>query len=262
MKKNLDIDAMIQVYNSGGMGVFRCKQLIDLLLDRDQIRAQAESGTIVDVKKLMADYESMDEFDPGHPIFQMAQENDLLRAQVEALQSVEISGGDDIKEKLNDVFKLLRSSQSGIRRLRISGKDFGLPDEIRQLAISHENDEFFTAMGAVKEATKLLQASPNKADVPTWQPIENAPKDGKSLLIKFKNEGGNERVVIGFWVARFSMEDTSDEYEFGEFNEETEMYYWPQGWYESYECHNEYSAGIVTESSIAGWQPLPPLKDE
>ena len=74
----------------------------------------------------------------------------------------------------------------------------------------------------------------------SWQPIETAPRTGRTLLLGYFNEKGNWRTLRGQW---FSAE---------EIEESWEIYDSPEGWYETpvegEEC-------FFTEPTH--WQPLP-----
>ena len=92
-------------------------------------------------------------------------------------------------------------------------------------------------------------------DLLCWRPIDDEAKCGKKRLLSLLNEAGKRRTIVGFWVDKFSIEDDSDEYEHGDFNEEDEMYYWHEGWYESIESH-EFSCCYAIKT-VTHWMPLP-----
>ena len=84
-----------------------------------------------------------------------------------------------------------------------------------------------------------------------WQPIETAPKDGRTLLLGYFNSHGNWRTVRGEWLSQ----DHIDEY-FEEGCEDAEP-----GWFEtSVECDAPPNCWPTTPTH---WMPLPaPPTDE
>lgn len=92
-----------------------------------------------------------------------------------------------------------------------------------------------------------------------WQDISTAPKDGKKVLLSLNNSHGKRRTIIGFWVDKYEIEDTSDDYEGGDFNERSEIYYWYQGWYENFESHDDFTVAFADQKALTHWMPLPPI---
>ena len=54
-----------------------------------------------------------------------------------------------------------------------------------------------------------------------WQPIETAPKTGKTLLLGYFNERGNWRTLRGQWFSGAEIDETWENYDSSE------------GWYET-----------------------------
>lgn len=82
-----------------------------------------------------------------------------------------------------------------------------------------------------------------------WRPIDDDAKSGKPMLVV-----ENGVVLRACWVAKFSREasDTCDDA--ADYNEETDEYYWPQGWYE-WNRHEEIH--WVLEAEPTAYMPLP-----
>lgn len=55
-----------------------------------------------------------------------------------------------------------------------------------------------------------------------WQPIEIAPKDGRTLLLGYLNSHGKWRTLRGQWMSEEYINETWDEPEYGD-----------PGWYET-----------------------------
>jgi hypothetical protein len=82
-----------------------------------------------------------------------------------------------------------------------------------------------------------------------WQPIETAPKDGRSVLLGYFNELGNWRTVRGQW---FSSVEIKNEWENGDCCEE--------GWYEtSVESEDIPNCWYITPTY---WMPLPKAPEQ
>lgn len=87
-----------------------------------------------------------------------------------------------------------------------------------------------------------------------WQPIETAPKTGRKILLSLENIDGKRRTIVAFWVERFTIEDDGDD-DHGE--EKDGTYYWPEGWYERIESHDDFYCLYAAQKSITHWMPLP-----
>jgi hypothetical protein len=97
-----------------------------------------------------------------------------------------------------------------------------------------------------------------QAAQPKWQPIETAPKTFDPVLLLYY-ENKKPVIVIAHWVAEFSEESTED---FAVYNEETDEYYCPEGWYEQQRFNEEYGY-ILMDIEPRYWMPLPqPPTDE
>lgn len=86
-----------------------------------------------------------------------------------------------------------------------------------------------------------------------WQTIESAPKDGKAVLVFYKNELGNGRTVKANFVKQFTDESCDDDWY--ETDEEGNCFT-PEGWYEIIDNWNDYSA-VHINYEPTHWTPLP-----
>jgi len=93
--------------------------------------------------------------------------------------------------------------------------------------------------------------------VPGWVSVDSAmPASGLTVLACYRNRLGNLRRIRANWIAAKSSEATSDG-DIGEYDEATDTYYDPEGWYEQIDNWGEYSAVAVCEGDITHWMPLP-----
>jgi hypothetical protein len=94
---------------------------------------------------------------------------------------------------------------------------------------------------------------------PTIKPVpvaERLPEPGRKVLAHYLNALGKPRTIIAEWVPAKTRED-SPEGDLGEYDDETDLFYWPEGWYEQIENWDDFTALFVDEGEITHWQPLP-----
>lgn len=103
-----------------------------------------------------------------------------------------------------------------------------------------------------------------------WQDIDNAPQDGRNILIYYKNDCNKDRIIKAKYINKFTEESHED---FADYSEEKDEYYTPEGWYEDIDNWDEYSH-VKINHIPTHWQPLPeppptyesmadmPLKDQ
>jgi hypothetical protein len=94
---------------------------------------------------------------------------------------------------------------------------------------------------------------------PTIKPVpvaERLPEPGRKVLAHYLNALGKPRTIIAEWVPAKTRED-SPEGDLGEYDDETDLFYWPEGWYEQIENWDDFTALLVDEGEITHWQPLP-----
>lgn len=89
-----------------------------------------------------------------------------------------------------------------------------------------------------------------------WQPIESGlPQSGATVLACYKNSNGHLRRIRARWIAAKSCEASQDS-DFGEYDEVSDTYYDPEGWYEQIDNAVDYSAMFVSEE-VTHWMSLP-----
>jgi hypothetical protein len=106
------------------------------------------------------------------------------------------------------------------------------------------------------------QAALSVPEVPQWIPVsERLPESGVIVLACYTNRAGNVRRIRAQWVAAKTSEYMADG-DFGEYDEATDTYYDPEGWYECIDNWGDYSSVMVGEGEITHWMPLPDAPKE
>lgn len=90
-----------------------------------------------------------------------------------------------------------------------------------------------------------------------WQ--TGLPEPGRKVLAFYRNSHGKGRIVNAMYVHEKEIESRpySDDNDIGVYDEESDTYYWPAGWYECIENLDDYSCINVTEGKVTHWMPLP-----
>jgi hypothetical protein len=108
----------------------------------------------------------------------------------------------------------------------------------------------------------LVRAALARWGRPAIQPVpvaERLPGPGKKVIAYYLNALGNSRTILAEWVpAKTKADDGLADDDFAEYDEESDEYCWPEGWYEVIENWDDYGAVFVNEGEITHWRPLPP----
>jgi hypothetical protein len=88
---------------------------------------------------------------------------------------------------------------------------------------------------------------------------ERLPEPGRKVLACYVNDLNKCRTICAVWVPAKTWDayTYSDDDNFGEHDEETDKYFWPEGWYETIENWDDYQYARVHEGEVTHWQPLP-----
>ena len=91
-----------------------------------------------------------------------------------------------------------------------------------------------------------------------WVPVtERMPDSGCVVLACYTNRAGKLRRIRAEWVAAKTQESGGDS-DIGEYDEATDTYYDPQGWYERIDNWDDgFSAVGVSEGEVTHWMHLP-----
>ena len=84
---------------------------------------------------------------------------------------------------------------------------------------------------------------------------ERLPEPGNPVLLDI----GKKYPIRAMWAAKHTVQAADDDTDWGEYVEEDDMYYAPEGWYEWNQCEDNHWR--VTETPRA-WMPLPPTSAE
>lgn len=104
-------------------------------------------------------------------------------------------------------------------------------------------------------ARAALAAQPAPSE---WRPIETAPKDGTRMLLAYQTPYKKWRRVIAFYAPKLAIEGNDYGSDWCEYDEATDRYFLPEGWYECIENWDDYSSVHMTGVEPTHWMPLPP----
>ena len=91
-----------------------------------------------------------------------------------------------------------------------------------------------------------------------WRPMDQAPVSTE-VLLSFKNEYGHRCVALALYQPRFTVEaHWVDDEDACDYHAPTDTYYEPEGWYEQFCSHPDYSGQLLASSyEFLGWMPAP-----
>lgn len=127
------------------------------------------------------------------------------------------------------------------------------------------------AADAIEELSKRVDESIPKNDAeliiaevakPRWIPVsERLPEAGVHVFLACKC-GCGSYVCDGFHTEKYSTPTQFYEDIDADYNEDTDEYYFPEGWWEVIKNWDDYSC-VAIEDKVTHWQPLPqPPKEE
>lgn len=112
----------------------------------------------------------------------------------------------------------------------------------------------FTKYQPVSEIERWLKKN-------EWTKIKtkkDLPEPGVKVIAYFKNEYGKHRRIMAMYVPSLTIEAESED-EYLDYNEMTDIYFLPRGWYE----HNEFDERHwFVDGNITHWMPKPPVPVE
>ena len=94
-----------------------------------------------------------------------------------------------------------------------------------------------------------------------WISVKERLPNGVVLACYDFSHSKIKRIIRAQYFKKHTVEANSYD-DFGEYDEETDTYYVPEGWYERIDFWDEYSS-VFIEKEITHWMPLPtPPKEE
>ena len=133
------------------------------------------------------------------------------------------------------------------------------------MCTTYEDDAYNTALrdaaAAIRKAPDGQQAETAELEADAarfrWIPVtEQMPNPGNVVLAAYKNRCGNWRRIRARWIPAKTVESDGDS-DIGEYDEATDAYYDPEGWYECMDNWDEYAYIVVTHGDVTHWMPLP-----
>ena len=93
-----------------------------------------------------------------------------------------------------------------------------------------------------------------------WISVEDRLPESERYVIAYgKNSYGNGRTIRAFYAEKFTVEQSDDD-EWTDYDEKSDEFYLPKGWYE---CNEFDEVHYHVDFPITHWMPLPePLKQQ
>ena len=108
------------------------------------------------------------------------------------------------------------------------------------------------------EAAPVVVPVSERLPDPVVVPVsERLPEPGIKVLAHYFNALGNGRTICAIWVPAKTQSDSDGEDDFTKYDEETDKFYWPEGWYEQIENCEDFGWVRVYEGEVIYWQALP-----
>ena len=137
-----------------------------------------------------------------------------------------------------------------------------LVKRLRETSCGAENTLWWQAAEVIEELTReneSLAESVNEASEilrRRWTPVaERLPENGAHVLLSCKC-GVGAYVCDGFHTEKYSTPTQFYEDIDADYDEETDEYYFPEGWWEVIKNWDDYSC-VAIEDTVTHWMPLP-----
>lgn len=133
--------------------------------------------------------------------------------------------------------------------------------QLRMAAAEIDELRAVIAAGAAQNSQLLEELEQLKKKPEGWVSVtDKMPDAGATVLACYKNSHNLIRRIRAMWVAAKSVE-SGWESDLGEYDEESDTYYDPEGWYEKIENWEEFTA-LLLDKPVTHWMPLPPAPKE
>ena len=170
----------------------------------------------------------------------------------------------DKQDPIAHAARLLREAAEELRQAHAYNNSEGWENETDakaayddHLAAAQALEDWEAAVGAGGVSGPLMGiASPPTAQAEGWTKLPGQlPEPGMPVLLDI----GKKYPIRAMWAAKHTVQAADDDTDWGEYVEEDDMYYAPEGWYEWNQCEDNHWR--VTETPRA-WMPLPPTSAE
>ncbi len=98
-----------------------------------------------------------------------------------------------------------------------------------------------------------------RSTVPWKEVTYQMPDPGRKVLATYKNAMGMDRIIIASHIPKFYAECSCEDDCDCEYDEKRDEYYYPAGWCEMIESHDEFGFVQVGDGVITHWACLPAL---
>ena len=164
----------------------------------------------------------------------------------------------DKQDPIAHAARLLREAAEELRQAHAYNNSEGWENETDakaayddHLAAAQALEDWEAAVGAGGVSGPLMGADPPTAQAEGWTKLPGQlPEPGMPVLLDI----GKKYPIRAMWAAKHTVQAADDDTDWGEYVEEDDMYYAPEGWYEWNQ--NEDNHWRVTETPRA-WMPLP-----
>ena len=110
------------------------------------------------------------------------------------------------------------------------------------------------------QSTRAADLEVERQAAPVPVPVnERLPRPSVKVLAHYFNGLGKERTICAIWVPAKTRSDSYGDDDFTEYDEESDTFYWPEGWYETIENWDDLGYVKVDEGEVIYWQPIPKL---
>ena len=130
-----------------------------------------------------------------------------------------------------------------------------LTDELSGYKMANPMHDYFLLNRA--RAALAAEVEPSADEGAAVAVAEWLPEPNVKVLAHYFNDLGNGRTICAIWVPAKTRSDSDGEDDFTEYDEETDKFYWPEGWYEQIENWEDLGWVRVYEGEVVCWQPLP-----
>ena len=176
--------------------------------------------------------------------------------QPEALRLADALEADHFEDKLDMVARWYMVDKDGMATLCTDREDAEQEAKDANMAWPHTAPHRAVQLVEVGTSAAELHPSPTGGMVGGWIALPGTlPKPGTPVLLDI----GKKYPIRAMWAAKHTVPAAGDDTDWGEYDEATDQYWCPEGWYEWNQ--NEDNHWQVSETPRA-WMPLPPTSTE